>query len=563
MEPRNYTGYIGESRVADDDEIQLAAARRNPQLYLNRRVPEEILANRLRSSRPYLDRIVPEELLLVIINFLEGDNVALANLASTSRKFSRLTQQMLYQTITIASNPTSNATMNLVRTLLYRPEYRFMVKNLNLTCFTYERDEKAALDGHRHRFGRNPDFQLRRQHDRLVKDCAEYLRVSEVDDAGASTLIISQWKASLANRESAAFASMLLALCPSLQSLAFQLEYDAEGWSNHTNRFDSTIPALFGQNDALEELRYRVKERSYFQESWPSSPAPTFNMPAVSRICIGISNLDLLLLGFPNLSILDVNLVSTRAMGFSASVISESRLDSLPTVQGVIFRIDWEELGYGNDGGIMVFIQTIKLPQVSSVAVVLERSPRYQELFMNPPAGFPSLYDKLNNVHSSDPEGSPTLLARLKELKVLISDDVTAFNKYFLYRLDPFTCLLDLPCLERLTVPWTAISVPRNREGSVKPQSYDAMISWPLRLETLRITYPDEQTAELLAELLQRNPELKHRLQTIEFLFDKNWGILEGFMHCRRWEILNDLPVKVTGGSVPSVADEVGSCQSA
>lgn len=160
------------------------------------------------------------------------------------------------------------------------------------------------------------------------------------------------------------------------------------------------------------------------------------------------------------------------------------------------------------------------------------------------------LYNNLfDHIHGTGFALAP--LSRLQELSILVSDDADVFNKDFLYRLQPFACLFHLPCLKKLTVPWQAICAIDHEKSS--------MTDLPTSLQTLRILYPHAQTPTQLLKLLEDAPTPKISLQSVELLFDDDWGMTADMMRAFWQRVLDEVPANVAYGKVLSVMDQLNS----
>lgn len=493
----------------------------------------------------------------MIIEDLEGDSSTLANLCSTSSRFFRVVKSTLYRTIKVELSQ-CNRLLNLVRTLLYRPEYALMVRSLDVSaCFktgiNYALDPPQLV---RHRLNYQITLEGGPSYLRFLRDCAHRIKASEHKDKDASVLVSSRWTSSIMHRESPAFATLLTALCPSLQHLVFLANSEAPNLE--------ALPAMFGFTYGTEDQQYDldVDIKRHINGLFPGL---SLHMPKVAHLSTHLCNMEMLLLGFESLKTLELDF-TTSGEGYRSSIATfTSPVEMLPSVQNMVFRIDWEELDlYIPRAGIYHWFQLVKMPRLATVTVILKVSPREQDYFDSPYAGFQMLIEKLETRHYSAAPDAPTPLASIRELKILASDE-GKFDSRFLDNLQPFVDLCYLPRLEQLTVPWRAIQSGYFNES---PQRTCIL---PESLKTLRIVSPDGDAPSKLRHLFREWPHHRGQLQTIELLFDE--GQLQTFklLFGERWYVqdslvpkhwqttLDSIPARFTSRTMGSVSDEIKS----
>jgi hypothetical protein len=496
---------------------------------------------------------LPEELLVMIIDELEGDTANLSRLALANKKFSRLTKETLYRSVRVGQGLASSSLIYLVRTLLEHPEYAALIKNLLLmSYFSDTRGHVAGSPYPRHRFGRNETDAFDRFDNRnyaFLNDCLRKVDSWVPDKRGADLLVAMQWKAAVLQRQGPAFASLLLAMCPSLKMLSFHInKVDGAGQGARL-----TLPCIFGFA-AADEI---VEAESCLSEvDLPLFLRSGLHMPEVQHLKISIgNNIDIVRLGFRKLMTLDVCLWVSHDNGtrYGSTRVGPGQVKSIPGVRNLILRVDHEELVPSAGKQISRLVRDVDFPQLTSLTVVLERSPRKHKNCLHTQVTFDRLMSQLK-------QSAQTLLNNLEEFKVLITDDTAAFDKEFLHRFQPCTSLAWLPRLKKLTIPWQALS-HRSKLPDHMIDSEEAlpMADLPPSLEVLRVLYPHAQTPLQLAKLFPSAMGQLNQLQEVEILFDKHWGMLDVGLRPLWQRVLEGLPAKVTLGWMPSVKDEIGA----
>lgn len=487
----------------------------------------------------------------MIIDQLEGDTASISRLALANKKFNRLTKKTLYRDISVGRRVSSSGLIYLVRTLLQHPEYASLIKNLWVTCyFADTRGVVPAPGSHypRHRFGRiaNDAFDRLDNHNyAFLNDCLRKIDSWVPDERGVDLLVAMRWKAAVLQHHSPAFASLLLAMCPSLRELSFHINY-TEGDGRRLS-----LPCMFGFA-AVDEF---VEAESCFSKAnLPLFLRSGLHMPEVQYLKTDIANnVDMLRLGFGKLMTLDLSLYVSRAnRSWFGSTHTNPGQVSIPGVKNLVFRVDYEELVPLAGEQISLFVRHVELPQVTSLTIVLERSPRKHRNFVHAQVTFDRLISQLKD------QNAQNLLNNLEEFKVLITDNTAGFDKEFLHRFQPCTSLAWLPRLKKLTIPWQALS-HRSKLPDWMIDSEEAlpMADLPPSLEVLRILYPHAQTPLQLARLFPSAMGQWNQLQEVEILFDKHWGMLHGGLRPLWQRVLDGLPAKITLGWMPSVKDEV------
>ena len=486
----------------------------------------------------------------MIIDQLEGDTASISRLALANKKFNRLTKKTLYRDISVGRRVSSSGLIYLVCTLLQHPEYASLIKNLWVAC--YFADTRGVVPGPgshypRHRFGRiaNDAFdRLDSGNYAFLNNCLRKIDSWVPDERGVDLLVAMRWKAAVLQHQSPAFASLLLAMCPSLEELSFHINY-TEGDGRRLS-----LPCMFGFA-AVDEF---VEAESCFSKAnLPLFLRSGLHMPEVQYLKIDIANnVDMLRLGFKKLVTLDVCLYvcHDNRSWYGSTHINPGQV-SIPGVKNLVFRVDYEELVPLAGEQISRFVRHVELPQLTSLTIVLERSPRKHRNFVHAQVTFERLISQLKD------QSAQNLLNNLEEFKVLITDNTTAFDKEFLHRFQPCTSLAWLPRLKKLTIPWQALSsrLPDWMVGSAEALP---MADLPPSLEVLRILYPHAQTPLQLARLYpSAMGQSNLLLQEVEILFDKHWGMLDGGLRPLWQRVLDGLPAKVTLGWMPSVKDEI------
>ena len=507
---------------------------------------------------------LPEELLLLITSHLEGDTPTLSHLSLTNRKLNRVTKETLYRSISVGKHVASSSLIFLVRTLLQRPEYCSLVKNLWLSAYFY--DKRGPVAGSlfpRHCFGRVVTDRFDKFGESeyaLLIDCCRKIDswVPLTDRSGrrgAELLVAQRWKAAVLQRQSPAFAALLLALCPSLTFLSFDVSHTEGGGR-------LVLPRMFGFAAAEEvaEWEFCLSEEN-LPVSFPGSPG--LRMPEVRYLRVNVvNNIDIVRLGFGKLTTLDVGLYVHY--GNSGSGMIEDRYGSthvnpsrqvkcIPGVRNLVFRVDYEELMLPSSGEqVSRFLRHVEFPQLVSLTIVLERSPREHWKWNRVRVSFERLISQLRNPTAQ------TLLHNLEELKVLITDDTAAFDKKFLHRFQPCTSLAWLPRLKKLTIPWQALTQSAGLTDQVlDTEEVLPVADLPPSLEVLRILYPHVHTPHQLARMFESAMGQFSQLRELELLFNKHWGMLDGGLRPVWHRVLGGLPAKFSLDWTLSVKDEI------
>jgi hypothetical protein len=511
------------------------------------------LAKWFPGLKPTELQTLPEELLVMIIDQLEGDTANLSRLALVNKKFNRLTKKTLYRNISVGKRVSSSGLVYLVRTLLQHPEYASLIQTLSLIPYFFDnRGHVAGSPYLRHRFGRNATDAFDRVDNRnyaFLNDCLRKIDSWVPDKRGADLLVAMQWKAAVLQRQSPAFASLLLAMCPSLKTLTFHIgliEGDRQGAR-------LTLPCIFGFA-AADEI---VEAESCLSEvDLPLFLRSGLHMPEVQRLRINIvNNIDIVRLGFKKLMTLEVDLHVGLDNGtrYGSSRVGPCQVKSIPSVRNLVLRVDHEELVPSAGEQISSFVRNVEFPQLTSITVVLERSPRKHKNCIHTQVTFDRLISQLK-------QSAQTLQNNLEEFKVLITDNPGAFDKEFLHRFQSCTSLAWLPRLKKLTIPWQALS-QRSKLPDHMIDSEEAlpMADLPASLEVLRVLYPHAQTPLQLAKLFPSAMGQLNQLQEVEILFDKHWGMLDIGLRPLWQRVLEGLPAKATLGWMPSAKDEIGA----
>ncbi|KAG9201641.1 hypothetical protein G6514_005449 [Epicoccum nigrum] len=506
-------------------------------------------------QRPNLQSL-PEELLIMVIDQLEGDTASLSRLSLVNKTFARLTKPTLYRSIRVGAQVSSSGLIHLVRTLLQHSDYVALIKDLCLTAYFADiRGPRAEGLLPRHRFGRTATDAFDRFDNRnyaFLNDCCRKIDSWVPERRGADVLVAMRWKAAVLQHQSPAFASLLLAMCSSLRSLSFSISLDdGDEWRSRL-----ALPCIFGfaAEDESAEAGFCLSDSCL-----PLFLGSGLQMPEVQHLKIHIcNNIDIVRLGFGKLTTLDISTsVGYRFANSNLDRYGSTRIDpvqvkSMPGVKNLVFRIDYEELVLFAGDQISRFVRHVDIPQLTSLMVVLQRSPRKLANFQKVQVSFDWLMSQLKD------HNARTLFDNLEEFKVLIIDNTAAFDKEFLHRFQPCTSLAWLPRLKKLTVPWQALSHCAQLRGYlINWAEVLPMAGLPPSLEVLRILYPHAQTPLQLAGLFPSGMGQLNQLQEVEILFHKRWEVLDRPLRPYWERVLVDLPVKVTLGWVPSVEDEI------
>jgi hypothetical protein len=506
-------------------------------------------------QRPNLQSL-PEELLIMVIDQLEGDTASLSRLSLVNKKFARLTKPTLYRSIRVGAQVSSSGLIHLVRTLLQHSEYAALIKDLCLTAYFADiRGPRAEGQLPRHRFGRTATDAFDRFDNRnyaLLNDCCRKIDSWVPDRRGADVLVAMRWKAAVLQHQSPVFASLLLAMCPSLRSLSFVISMG----DGDRRRSRLALPCMFGfaAEDESAEAGFCLSDSCL-----PLFLGSGLQMPEVQHLKINIlNNIDIVRLGFGKLTTLDIGLsvgyrfANSNLDRYGSTHIDPVQVKSMSGVRNLVFRIDYEELVPFAGDQISRFVRHVDIPQLTSLTVVLESSPRKLANFQNVQVSFDWLMSQLKD------HNARTLFENLEEFKVLIIDNTAAFDKEFLHRFQPCTSLAWLPRLKKLTVPWQALSHSAQLRGYlINWEEVLPMAGLPPSLEVLRILYPHAQTPLQLAGLFLSGMGQLNQLQEVEILFHKRWEVLDRPLRPYWERVLGNLPVKVTLGSIPSVEDEI------
>lgn len=269
--------------------------------------------------------------------------------------------------------------------------------------------------------------------------------------------------ASIHNQESAAFASLLLVLCTQLQVLKFRMTKKGRTPPR------CTTPWLFGLTYVWNStLDGDVDVYDDFQETF----LPSFlDMSGVTSLNVVGGNLEILDMGFKNLTTLDVDIVQRRDGHYINVCPTAGPVGKVPALQNLIIRCDWQALEPQPDNlveedsdsdesqtgqdvtAIKDTFLDIEFPQLASLTIIVERSPRPARAHTGNIGKFDALIEQLTPIAGT-----------LEELTIRIGP---AFDKVFLNYLKPVTTSLTaFSNLRKLTFLWQALAAPEYLTGS-------------------------------------------------------------------------------------------------
>ncbi|KAF2176544.1 hypothetical protein K469DRAFT_698399 [Zopfia rhizophila CBS 207.26] len=247
---------------------------------------------------------LPGELLNAVVEQLEDDKQALANLCRTSNLYKSITQPVLYGSIA----PTSRGLALFIRTLYDNFELASYVKKLTLQFAVRNTDHKDAIIGlSSWRHGEMLKFQ---------RVCIEHITAvgNDLPEDSEQLKIIVKWKIGLRKRYLAASCGLLLMLLDRVEDLTVQL-FDIP------NRRKALFPLenLFGFGQAWAD--YDVP---------PEPPIPELSHTNnVTRLSTFGANLQVLLLGFNSLKILEIDLVDLGHLSYTVNQVGLGAITKL------------------------------------------------------------------------------------------------------------------------------------------------------------------------------------------------------------------------------------------
>jgi hypothetical protein len=158
-------------------------------------------------------------------------------------------------------------------------------------------------------------------------------------------MVSNRWMASIYNREDAAFASLLLALCTELQALKFCMTKKGRTPPRYTTRW------IFG-------LTY-VNDPSYdddvdVYDGFQSIFLPHFfTMSGVTSLNVLGGNLETLDVGFKNLTTLDMDIFERRDDHYRNVCPTSGPVEEAPALQTLIIRCDCQALESQQDESVV------------------------------------------------------------------------------------------------------------------------------------------------------------------------------------------------------------------
>ncbi|PVI04019.1 hypothetical protein DM02DRAFT_586823 [Periconia macrospinosa] len=400
------------------------------------------------ADEPYIYRL-PTEILLQIAGYLgatKDQPLRLQDLCRVSKKLLPIAQSELYANaylpFTCGCHPCVNPAVQLLRTLLQRPDLAAKVKALRFFA-TNQTITKLY---------KQKNFRLKSLRDECLWRLTEYGYTSKLDNP---------WRRCLLNDVESAYVGVLLTLLPNLETLRFQVRETIQGYPSI-----EPLPAFFGSPVSypmLANLQKTVKH-------------------------VGISDIGFLRdTRFKTLKSLDLSYVDWQTlvrMQGPHTIKSAKSIESLCISMSIYVMEDYTNHGTGLS--LRSLLEALDCYNVKSLSIKLRDQ--------GEPQGSGEIFDSGELMRSIG-----VVAARLEKLDIDCdtNQDDHDWEMFLLNCQDPILSFDKFPSLKQLRIPQQLLFTHDHEFGEEVGVQLGEL---PEKLEHLEILYPDISILEWLED---------------------------------------------------------------
>jgi hypothetical protein len=307
---------------------------------------------------------LPNELLLEVAKQLKGDNQALAALMSSCTRLKPVAEGLLYTTITIQRGSKCQAP-NLVRTLLEKPAYALQVGKISLAINMSSSSGPEPTSADAIDVANQPLW---------ISDIRRHFK-------SLNNKYIDFWQRQVLSGHTSSIAMMLLTLLPRVAEVE-AFVYENAACSSPVNDVSRLLFGIDQSRPILHRLRQQGLSSAPFRSAFTSA------LSNVRQLKLLGGNLDLLLLPFNSLDVLEIDLgaeiagasqdITTRTNTVGWGVNLWSHFRHKPQMQTLILHSDWCEFlpRLGWYPTLPFFLTGIQSSQLRQLEVHIKWSPR-------------------------------------------------------------------------------------------------------------------------------------------------------------------------------------------